>query len=465
MIEKFEKMILRIKKRTNPKLVGVVAFCIFGITMIYGMQMANMFKREKQKAQDSYNKAMYELVSYAQNVDSLLTKARITTTAVESSKIYADIWRQSNLAKENLASLPINQYDMENVSSFLGQTSDYAYSILKQTVTGDKLTDKQYLELEQLNKSSGELTVSLDNIYEDLNNGRLKWNEVEKAATKQLNNNKEESGYAEISNISNSFQNYAGLIYDGAFSSHIESIKPKMLTGQEISKDDAKAKIQKTLEINKQNTIENIYYKAESEGKLNIYAFEVSYVDSEEKSNVEITKDTGLISLILKDRKVETRKIDEAEAVKIGIEFLKNMDISDVKNTYYTIQDNMITINYAAMQDDIMLYPDLVKVKIAMDNGEVCSVETSGYIFNHTKRKDIIPTLTMNQALNVLNKNIKVEKIELAIIPTEAKTEVLTYEFKGKINEKDFLIYINAKTGIEEKILIILNTENGTLTM
>lgn len=465
MLENFEKFVLRIKKKINPKVVGVAAFFVFGITMLYGMQMANMFKREKQKTQDTYNRAMYELVSYAQNVDSLLTKGRVTTTPVESSKIYADIWRQSNLAKENLAILPVNQYGMENASKFLAQTSDYSYSILKQTVAGNKLTDKQYGELKELNKSSGELTSLLNNIYNDLNNGRLRWDKVEKAATNELEKNKEQSGYSEISKVQDTLKSYAGLIYDGAFSNHIESIKPKMLTGKEVSKEEARDKIQKILEGNKDIKVESINYKGESKGNLDVYIFEVKYVDSKEIANIQVTKDTGLVSLMVRDREVRERNINEENAVQKGIEFLKNMGIENIKDTYYTIQDNMITINYAATQNNIILYPDLIKVKIAMDNGEVCSLETLGYIFNHTKRTNVIPTLTLQQAQNVLNKNIQVEETNIAIIPTESKSEVLTYEFKGTINDKDFLIYINAKTGLEEKILLVLDTENGTLTM
>ena len=53
----------------------------------------------------------------------------------------------------------------------------------------------------------------------------------------------------------------------------------------------------------------------------------------------------------------------------------------------------------------------------------------------------------------------------LAIIPTEYKTEKLCYEFKGKVDDKEFLVYINAETGEEEDILIIYNTPNGILTM
>ena len=53
----------------------------------------------------------------------------------------------------------------------------------------------------------------------------------------------------------------------------------------------------------------------------------------------------------------------------------------------------------------------------------------------------------------------------LAIIPTEWKTELFCYEFKGKVDDTEFLVYINAENGNEENILVIINTPNGTLTM
>ena len=136
-----------------------------------------------------------------------------------------------------------------------------------------------------------------------------------------------------------------------------------------------------------------------------------------------------------------------------------------MKATYYLEVENMITINYAAVQNNITLYPDLVKVKIAMDDGEVCSAETTGYIFNHKQRTDITATISIEEAKNVLNKNIEIKSEGMSIIPTDSKSEVLAYEFKGKINDKDFIIYINAKTGEEEEVLLIINTPGGTLTM
>ena len=100
-----------------------------------------------------------------------------------------------------------------------------------------------------------------------------------------------------------------------------------------------------------------------------------------------------------------------------------------------------------------------------MDNGEVLGIETTGYLNNHTERDVSKLKITMNQAKEKLNKDINIESEGIAIIPTEWKTEILCYEFKGKIKDTEFLVYINAETGTEEDILIITNTPNGVLTM
>jgi len=63
-----------------------------------------------------------------------------------------------------------------------------------------------------------------------------------------------------------------------------------------------------------------------------------------------------------------------------------------------------------------------------------------------------------------LTNKAQITSEKLAIIPTEWKTEKFCYEFKGKIDDMNFIAYINAETGEEEDILIVTNTENGTFT-
>lgn len=83
---------------------------------------------------------------------------------------------------------------------------------------------------------------------------------------------------------------------------------------------------------------------------------------------------------------------------------------------------------------------------------------------NHIERNIPKVKITEKQAKATLNKNLEITSSGLAIIPTKWKTEIFCYEFKGKINGTDFLVYINAETGKEENILVIIETPNGILT-
>ena len=69
------------------------------------------------------------------------------------------------------------------------------------------------------------------------------------------------------------------------------------------------------------------------------------------------------------------------------------------------------------------------------------------------------------KATEKINKNIEIQNEKLAIIPTEFKTEIFCWEISGKQFGRDFLIYVNAKTGVIENILVVTDTQNGILTM
>ena len=129
-----------------------------------------------------------------------------------------------------------------------------------------------------------------------------------------------------------------------------------------------------------------------------------------------------------------------------------------MEETYYINQEGVTTINYAYKQGDVIVYSDLIKVKVALDTGEVLGIETTGYLNNHTERNIDNIKISKEQAKQNLNKKLEITSEKMAIIPTEWKTEKLCYEFKGTVNNRQFLVYINAENGREEDILVIIDT-------
>jgi spore germination protein len=459
MIEKIEIKLNKLKKKVNKKVLNVAIFMTFGALIIFSLEMTNNFKRQKNLVQDEYNKSMYLAVSYINNVEVDLAKLLVTSTPKMSAVTLADIWKQANLAKECLEQIPVGQNSMANASKYLTQVSDFSYTLMKQNISDIKLTEEEYEKLKHIYEDSSKLSSKMSDIYDDLNAGRIKWDELEKIGNEKLPDNDISNS---ISEVGKTFQNYEGLIYDGAFSDHLLSSEPKFLSQKEISEDDAKKYIEEVI-LNDEK-IDKIEFKGESNGKIELYNFDVT-LDSKQKRTISITKNDCKLYLMIGDKNVKEQNISVDEAKKRGMEFLNKLGIDNMIETYYQKTENMIVINYAATQDGVILYPDLIKVKISLDDGKVYGVEAAGYIFNHTTRNNLKPSISHEKAKSILNSSIKIISSDMALIPTESNSEILTYEFKGKIDNREFLIYINADNASEEKVLLVIDNKNGVLTM
>ena len=198
-------------------------------------------------------------------------------------------------------------------------------------------------------------------------------------------------------------------------------------------------------------------------GDIPVYRFEMTTNDNK-TIGISISKKGGHVVALNYNREVTEEKISEQDAVQKGKKYLASKGFNNMQETYYLKENGFITVNYAYKQDDVVMYADLIKVKIALDDGEVIGLETTGYLNCHYDRT--IPTnkISIADARKHLSDKAQVTSEGLAMIPTEWKTEKYCYEFKGKIEDIDFIAYIDAETGEEEDILIVTNTPNGTLT-
>ena len=460
---KIKNKLIDWKNRLKDRHMLSVIVVLFTIIIILSVIIYKKQTEYRQASENQYNMAFYELVDYVQNVETYLAKSLISSSPEHGAETLTHVWREANLAQAYLSRLPIDSVELEKTAKFLNQVSDYSYSLSRKNIYNEELTEEDLKNLEDLHNYSVELRNTLDQLSADINDGRIKWGELTKkgevAFAQEVSNISKNS----FSNLEENFHEYSGLIYDGAFSEHMTSSQKKGLTGDNI--DEEKAKQIATDFIGKDRMQEiNLSGKSENTDIIT-YDFSVKVNnENEENMNISITEKGGHVLLMNYNRNVEAELISQEEADKIGKQFLKDRGLNNMKETYYLKQDGIVTINYAYKQDEVTVYPDLIKLKIALDNGEVMGIETKGYLNSHEERKIPEVKITKEKAKESLNKNLEITSESLAIIPTEWQTEVLCWEFKGKVNDTDFLVYVNAETGKEEDILVITNTPNGTLT-
>ncbi len=454
---------VKMKKVEVNKAYIIAAIVVF-IVVVGGLisVIVNNKNETKTASQNTYNMAFYEVVDYVQNVETYLAKSLISSTPEHGAETLTNVWREANLAQAYLSQLPIESQELANTEKFLNQVSDYSYSLSRKNIYNESLSDEDLKNLKDLHKYSIELENTLNQLSDDINSGRIKWDELTNKGTTAFAQQVSTSSMDGFSNLEENFHQYSGLIYDGAFSEHLTNGEKKGLTGDDIDEDIAK---QKAIDFIGKDNVQNIESLGFSENAtIPEYNFSVK-TNSENSISISISKKGGHIVYMNSNRDVNSEIISQEEANIKGKEFLNNHGFMNMKETYYLKQDGIVTINYAYVQNDVVVYSDLIKVKVALDNGEVLGIETTGYLNNHTQRDTSNVKISKESAKKTLNKNLQIASEGLAIIPTEFQTEILCYEFKGKVDDKEFLVYINAENGREEDILIITNTPNGTLTM
>ena len=443
----------------NGSKVLVVVLCIIIIVTVY-----YLFRlRDKYNVimNNTYTESFSNLVNYINNVENYLAKSMISKSHEHAAETLTQIWRDSNLAIVYLSRIPLENEGFSQTSKFLNQVSDYAFSLSRKNINGEELSEEDFKNLKTLYEYSINLEFTLNQLSEELYSGEINWDSL-----KTNNNLKFAQSVDSInvfSNIDDNLNEYEGLIYDGAYSDHVNKVEKKGLTGENIDEEKAREKVS---DFFGKESIENI----ESNGYIEnadipVYDFSVKLKDKEEKINIAISRKGAHVVQTETNREVVEEKISGDEAKEKGKKYLSEKGFENMKETYYIKQGNIVTVNYAYDDNGIIIYPDLIKVKIALDNGEILGIETMGYLNSHTERSYNDIEISKEEAKNKLNKDLSIISENMAVIPTEWKTEILCYEFKGKVENKEFLVYINAKTGKEENILVVLDTPGGVLTV
>lgn len=437
--------------------IRLIVFTVAIPGVLIGYLCTNYFRAvwAENALESNYLKNIGNLSAYLENLDNALTKTVYCGTPAAFGEMTATVWREAGFAKDALASLPLSELNLENSYRLLSQVGDYAVSLNKTVSQGKDLTQEQIQQLFTLKEYTQSMHSQILLIEDQIRTGALSLKKVGSAVSSNeeiltLGDSAEE--------MEESLSDYPTLIYDGPFSDHINSATPKMTENQpEITREQALKKAAAITGLPQ----EELSDQGDSQGNLPCYSFGNGEV------SVSITKQGGYLHYLMNSRIPDGSAISPEDAVAIGAQWLTQQGYESMQESYYEINGNRITVNYAyAQNQSILCYPDLIKLTIALDNGEVLEAEASGYLMNHQQRLELTPGLTAQQAAESLSSLLTVENSRLAVIPTSGLNEVFCWEFScSSQNGEQVLVYVNAQTGSEEQILVVYTDENGTLTM
>lgn len=412
----------------------------------------------------SYQHAFSELVDCMNQIDYSLQKGMYVTSPSMLSSLCSDIYGKVSTAEMSLGLLPHSAYELENTASFINRIGDYMYVLSRKNVNGETFTEEEIKNLKALSLTAGAITTDLNEMQLMMNQGAISLSDTNKA----VNSIDQVEEVAVPDNVGGGvklmeqeFPDIPELIYDGPFSEHIEKREPEMLKGQsELSEEEVKQKINGFFGF----TDDQLHDSGGSEGKIKTYTFNGE--KNGDSFYIEASRIGGHVVNAFCSRMVSEAKLTPEECVNKAKAFLDERGMTDMVESYWIINSNKVTVNFAYQQDGITCYSDLVKIVVAQDNGEIMGYESEGYLMSHKERQFEEPSVTSEQASEKVSPELEILSTDLVLVPSNGQNEILCHEFKCKSSDnRHFIIYVNSKTGNEEKILILLEDENGTLTI
>lgn len=405
-----------------------------------------------EMSENNMQSAYYTLSDSLLNIENNFSKIRVTRDGTLASEMLIDVAMDSQTAAANLAILSYSGYDMSSLVKFCNQVGDYSKYLIKKIAMGEDLSEEDYETLTKLYEATYAIGKKLNAVKDALMSG-------EKIVTglDEFNSN-----FTEIADslVDGSIQ-YPSLIYDGAFSDSLEEREPKALEGEDI---DPEAQEEKIARILCDYEIKEIKYDGESDNGFTAYVYDVKLKDGG-SVYVQLAKKGGAIVMWDKQFDSQEPKLSVEEGVELAEQYMQKQGYENMKGVYACVTDSVLYVNMCYVDNDVIVYPDMIKIKVSLDDGKIIGFEGLNYIYNHTSRTIDEPTLTEGEVRNMDFGGLQVQSVRLAVIPLDNGKETLTYEVYGKVDEYAFYVFIDAKTGKAVEVLQVIDSDEGELLM
>ncbi len=437
------------KERFRPRAMIAMLSALLVLMLLFVAFQSQQVHALELQVNSTYQKAFFETVTLMDGITSNLEKLMVSGSGAKEQELLGSISRQADAAQDNLSILPASLPAIAGSLKFVNQLGDYAATLSDRLAAGGAVSDQDSELLMTLHTTSVELTEVLLEMSDAIQRGENPFenaSEVHEAAVP-------------LSMRSEPAIEYPSLLYDGPFSDGRRVDQLRAL-------DDTIYTAEQALEIARRFIGEERVLSARVTGTASIPAacYEITVHVQEGELSMAVTRQGGQVVYMLCDSDAEEGRFSQAELIDLAAIFLKNRGYPSVTVSYWSYDDHLLTVNFAAMQDGVILYPDLIKVQMDASTGMVVGLEAFNYLANHVHRTELSPTLTEEEAQSLLGPLLSVTRSRLCVIPTDSG-EALCYEFSGTAGTNQYLVYIDAHSGREREIYRVIEDEDGQLAI
>ena len=342
-------------KRMDRRNAPAAAFALL-FALSLGVNAAQ--SAEKQALQTRLDmerqRDMTDVVAAMADIEVNLQKLLIASGASQSVTLLGETALLAQHVETGLSRLPLSAQASGSAMKFAGQMGDYTMTLAKQISGGSMLSSSDEAQIESLLDACRGLNAHLTDmnamVYDQTDTDWMQEGGMDPWP---------DAGMREGSGLE-----YPSLIYDGPFSDGRTDGVPYGLTGERITREQARQAAAQYAGT----TADQVADAADSGGRFEAFGFAAQTQDG--PLSVQVTGQGGhLLWMMPEDAEFEAR-ISREDCLKSAEAYLAQMGYGEMERCFVQEYDGMIVANFASVQDGVLLYPDQVKLRVrfSLDN-------------------------------------------------------------------------------------------------
>lgn len=445
------------KKQKRAIVALAIATGVLGTTTM-GLSVGlattqNKLSQSQVQLENVYKRNYYDLVDSVNTADTNISKLMASSNETYQAKMLRELSQSAKEMQDSIASLPLQGDGVLQSVRFINQMSGYTQILEEKLANGGQLSVEDVDTLSQMHEVITQMKQHLNKMSYQM------FEDYDILENSFPSNDSYGQFSGDYSQINEDGTDYPTMIYDGPFSDSVVNQKVKGLTGKMLSSDEVLAKVKEVFKNEK-----TARYQGQTDGRFSTYNFEIETFDNQ-MLYVQATKQGGHILTVSGNAKTATKTLDIENAKTVALNFAKLNGIENGEIVWFQELDNQAYFNITPTQNSVVLYPDLVKVKVDMDLGDVIGYDAISYWTNHTGRTLDLSGISKQEAEQKIDNSFEIKNQRVVLSPLDFNREAVCWEFECERDGATYYIYINHKTGKEENILKVVETEDGSKLM
>lgn len=421
---------------------------VFLLTSIFGISQFYTREAYQQQLEASYQRSFRELSVHVHNLELELSKLQVSSWDYPNVNQIANILRLVYAAQANFGQLPLNGLNLSKIENLLAQIQSETVALTKTSLDQERDPKQQFVNLyHQVKYLNQELQQEL-NQWEREGNW-VTWQSYFQTAitnSSKIALNENYPLMQALVMIEDGMDRFS----ESGFPSELSRLQASPPQAGIIAEQDILDIAQEFLgEIAQSLDLELINQSHSNLGTSTVYG------SKEDDSTIVLEiADSGAVLWITNARIVNKSNLSQSELLTIADTFLRERGFSSLEFISVDRFNNRSMFTFTVIEDNTLIYPRHLKVQVAEDNGEIVGFQGENY-YRFQKELNHKPGLTAKEAQAYLSDSNNIISHRLAMILDTSYNEILTYEFKVENGGEYYLIYTNASTGTEEKIVRI----------